>query len=127
MDGLLQSYRATFGFRSYEHQELEGTTVGTTFDNQTVEGELLLSHRKVGALRRQRRRLVLESPVRVDRCRSAVPAGRSEQRAAFMYEEVTWPHATLQFGGRLDRTSYRRRSRLPARDFTECVRIGRGC
>ena len=50
MDGLLQSYRATFGVRSYEHQELEGTTVGTTFDNQTVEGELLLSHRKIGAL-----------------------------------------------------------------------------
>ena len=26
--------------------------------------------------------------------------------AAFVYEEVTWPHLTFQFGGRLDTTSY---------------------
>ena len=26
--------------------------------------------------------------------------------AAFLFEEVTWPHVTLQFGGRLDRTRY---------------------
>ena len=26
--------------------------------------------------------------------------------AAFLYEEVTWPHVTFQFGGRLDHTKY---------------------
>ena len=36
-----------------------------------------------------------------------------------MYEEVTWPHATLQFGGRLDHTNYQPEITLPARDFTE--------
>ena len=43
-DGWLQSYRATLGVRRYQHSELEGDEVGTTFHNDTVEGEVLLSH-----------------------------------------------------------------------------------
>ena len=50
LDGWLQSYRATIGVRRYEHSELEGTEIGTTFNNDTVEGEVLLSHRRTGRL-----------------------------------------------------------------------------
>ena len=39
--------------------------------------------------------------------------------AGFLYEEVAWPHATLQFGGRLDHTRYAPEGGLPNRDFTE--------
>ena len=39
--------------------------------------------------------------------------------AGFLYEEVESPHATLQFGGRLDHTSYEPQGGLRARDFTE--------
>ncbi len=119
MDGLLQSYRATFGFRSYEHQELEGTAVGTTFDNQTVEGELLLSHRKIGALVGSIGGWYLNRQFASSGAEALSPPIGQDSAAGFMYEEVTWPHATLQFGGRLDHTSYQPEITLPSRDFTE--------
>ena len=50
LDGWLQSYRATLGVRQYEHSELAGQEVGTTFHNDTLEGEVLLSHKRVGRL-----------------------------------------------------------------------------
>jgi iron complex outermembrane receptor protein len=39
--------------------------------------------------------------------------------AGFLYEELKSSHATLQFGGRLDRAQYEPEGGLPARDFTE--------
>ncbi|MGE3179132.1 MAG: TonB-dependent receptor plug domain-containing protein, partial [Vicinamibacterales bacterium] len=50
LDGGLTSYRATLGVRRYTHSELEGDEVGTTFRNNTIEGELLLSHKPIGRL-----------------------------------------------------------------------------
>jgi iron complex outermembrane receptor protein len=38
--------------------------------------------------------------------------------AGFAYEELSWPHVTVQFGGRIDRTKFDPQSG-PARDFTE--------
>jgi iron complex outermembrane recepter protein len=35
-----------------------------------------------------------------------------------VYEELTWPHVTLQFGGRLDHARYAPEGGLPARRFT---------
>jgi iron complex outermembrane receptor protein len=38
----------------------------------------------------------------------------------FLYEELTWPHATFQFGGRLDHTTFEPDSLiLPSRSFNE--------
>jgi iron complex outermembrane receptor protein len=45
------------------------------------------------------------------------PAVDQRGFAAFAYEEVTWPHVTLQFGGRLDRIDYEPVGEA-ARDFT---------
>jgi iron complex outermembrane receptor protein len=39
--------------------------------------------------------------------------------AGFIYEEVEAPHATLQFGGRLDHAAYKPEGGLRPRDFTE--------
>jgi iron complex outermembrane receptor protein len=40
--------------------------------------------------------------------------------ALFLYEELTWPHVTLQFGGRLDHTRFEPEGGvLPARTFNE--------
>ena len=50
LNGWLSSYRATVGIRRYEHDELEGDEVGTHFDNDTEEAEVLLSHRQFGRL-----------------------------------------------------------------------------
>ena len=119
MGGWLQSYRATFGVRDYQHTEFEGDEVGTIFRNNTVEGELLLSHKKVGALVGSVGGWFLNRAFEAEGEEALSPPVDQTGAAAFFYEEVAWPHATLQFGGRVDGTSYTPEGGLPARDFTE--------
>lgn len=119
MGGWLQSYRATLGVRRYEHSELHGDEIGTTFNNDTVDGELLLSHRPTGRLVGSLGAAVLDRSFAAVGEEALSPPIDQRSAAAFLYEEVKWPHATLQFGGRVDHTSYRPESALPARDFTE--------
>lgn len=119
LPGFIQSYRATFGVRRYEHQELEGTDVGTIFDNDTLEGEVLLSHRKTGALLGSVGGWLLNRQFAARGAEALSPPVDQNSLAAFAYEEVAWSHATLQFGGRLDHTTYTPETALPTRDFTE--------
>ncbi|MGE0464434.1 MAG: TonB-dependent receptor [Vicinamibacterales bacterium] len=119
LPGFIQSYRATFGVRRYEHQELEGAEVGTTFENDTLEGEVLLSHRKTGALLGSVGGWLLNRQFAARGAEALSPPVDQNSLAAFAYEEVAWSHATLQFGGRLDHTKYTPENGLPNRDFTE--------
>ena len=77
LDGWLQSYRATIGVRRYQHSELEGAEIGTTFHNDTIEGEALLSHRRVGRLVGELRRLVPHPRIQGRWRRGALAARRS--------------------------------------------------
>lgn len=118
LDGLFSSYRATLGVKRYEHTELEGDEVGTVFNNDTVEAEVLLSHRPSGRLTGtvggwfHNRQFEAIGPEALS------PPVDQRNVALFLYEEMTWPHATLQFGGRLDRVTFEPEEDLPSRDFT---------
>lgn len=118
-DGWLQSYRATLGVRRYEHSELEGVEVGTTFNNDTLEGELLLSHKRAGKLVGSFGGWFLNRAFAATGAEALSPPVDQQAYAGFLYEELESPHATLQFGGRLDHASYTPEGGLPARDFTE--------
>lgn len=119
MGGWLRSYRATLGVRRYEHSEVEGGEVGTTFNNDSVEGEVLLSHRPTGRLVGSLGGWFLDRAFKATGAEALSPPVHQQSFAAFLYEEVKWSHATLQFGGRLDQTNYEPGGVLPARDFTE--------
>jgi iron complex outermembrane receptor protein len=119
LGGWLQSYRATLGVRKYEHSELEGDEVGTTFHNDTVEGEVLLSHKRVGRLVGSFGGWFLNRAFEAIGAEALSPPVDQRAFAGFLYEEVESPHATLQFGGRLDHTSYKPEGGLRARDFNE--------
>ncbi len=119
LDGVLSSYRATLGVRRYTHSELEGDEVGTRFKNNTVEGEVLLSHRPVARLAGSIGGWFLNREFAAVGAEALSPPVDQQTAAAFLYEEVTWPHFSLQFGGRVDRTSFEPQGVLPARDFTE--------
>jgi iron complex outermembrane receptor protein len=119
MAGWLQSYRATLGVRRYEHSELEGDEVGTTFNNNSMEAELILSHRPTGRLVGSVGGWFLNRNFEATGAEALSPPIDQRSFAAFLYEEVKWPHATLQFGGRVDRASYEPLGGLPNRDFTE--------
>lgn len=119
LDGFLTSYRATLGVRRYQHSELDGTAVGTTFRNNTVEGEVLLSHTPLGRLAGSVGGWMLNRAFSAEGDEALSPPVDQKGVAAFLYEEVAWPHFTFQFGGRVDRTSFEPSGGLQGRDFTE--------
>ena len=119
LDGWLQSYRATLGVRNYQHSELEGDEVGTTFHNDTIEGEVLLSHKRVGSLVGSFGGWFMSRAFEAVGAEALSPPVDQRAYAGFLYEEVESPHATLQFGGRLDHASYEPAGGLRPRDFTE--------
>jgi iron complex outermembrane receptor protein len=119
LDGWLQSYRATLGVRKYEHSELEGDEVGTTFHNDTLEGEVLLSHKRVGRLVGSFGAWFLNRAFEAIGEEALSPPVDQQAFAGFLYEEIEAPHATVQFGGRLDHAKYEPEGGLRARDFNE--------
>jgi iron complex outermembrane receptor protein len=105
-EGLFETLRASLALRRYKHEELEGEEVGTRFRNDTNELEVMGSHRALGRLKGSAGLWALDRTF--DALGEEALSPRVDQRgfAAFVYEEVTWPHFTFQFGGRVDHTRY---------------------
>jgi iron complex outermembrane receptor protein len=119
MAGWLQSYRATLAVRRYEHSEVAADEVHTTFNNDTEEGEVLLSHHPLGRMVGSVGGWFLNRAFAATGEEALSPPVDQQSFAAFLYEELKSSHATLQFGGRVDRAQYEPEGGLPARDFTE--------
>ncbi|MGE4055632.1 MAG: TonB-dependent receptor, partial [Vicinamibacterales bacterium] len=115
--GPFSTLRATVGIRRYEHTEFEGDEVGTIFSNDTNEFELLASHRAVGRLTGSAGAWALDRAFDAEGAEALAPPVDQTGIAAFFYEELTWPHVTLQFGGRVDRASFAPAGE-PKRSFT---------
>jgi iron complex outermembrane receptor protein len=106
LTGAFDAFRATTTVRRYKHEELEGDEVGTAFKNDTTEFELIGNHRAFGRLKGSVGGWVLGRAFDAVGAEALSPAVDQRGFAAFLYEEVTWPHVTFQFGGRVDRTNY---------------------
>jgi iron complex outermembrane receptor protein len=106
LPGTIDSYRATLAVRRYKHDELEGEEVGTTFTNNTSEVEVMGSHRALGRLKGSAGGWFLNRAFDAAGDETLSPAVDQRGFAVFLYEEVTWPHVTLQFGGRVDHSRY---------------------
>jgi iron complex outermembrane receptor protein len=119
LEGVFSSYRATLGVRRYDHTEFEGSEVGTVFNNDTEEAELMLSHRPVGRLSGTVGGWFLNRAFDAIGPEALSPPIDQRGVAFFLYEELTWPHVTVQFGGRVDHTTFKPARILPDRDFTE--------
>ncbi len=117
LEGAFDSYRATLAVRRYKHDELEGDQVGTAFTNNTAEIEVMGSHRALGRMKGSVGGWVLNRAFDAQGEEALSPAVDQQGLATFLYEEVTWPHVTFQFGGRLDHTSYQPNGE-PDRSFT---------
>jgi iron complex outermembrane receptor protein len=117
--GWLQSYRATVGVRNYQHAELEGDEVGTTFHNDTLEAEVLLSHKRAGRLVGSFGGWFLNRDFAAIGEEALSPPVKQRAAAAFVYEEVESPHATFQFGGRLDHSKFNPEQGRRERTFNE--------
>jgi iron complex outermembrane receptor protein len=106
LSGAIDSYRATLAVRRYKHDELEGDEVGTAFTNNTAEVEVMGSHQSVGRVKGSAGAWFLNRAFDAIGDEALSPAVDQRGIAAFLYEEVTWPHVTFQFGGRIDHSRY---------------------
>jgi iron complex outermembrane receptor protein len=116
-DGLFDSFRATFAVRRYTHDEMAGGAVETTFTNRSNELEVLGSHRTIGRLKGSLGGWHLDRAFDARGEETLSPAVDQRGSAAFVYEELTWPHVTVQFGGRVEHARYEPAGEA-ARSFT---------
>jgi iron complex outermembrane receptor protein len=117
LQGAFDSYRATLAIRRYKHDELEGEEVGTAFTNNTEEVEVMGSHRALGRLKGSVGGWVLNRAFDATGEEALSPAVDQRGFATFLYEEITWPHVTFEFAGRVDHTNYQPNGE-PERSFT---------
>ena len=117
LTGPFDSFRATLGVRRYKHDELEGDEVGTAFTNNTAELEVMGSHRAVGRLKGSLGGWLLDRGFDARGEEALSPAVDQRGFATFLYEELTWPHLTFQFGGRADHAAFTTGDGME-RDFT---------
>ena len=118
LSGPFSSVRASAAVRRYKHDELEGDEVGTQFKNNTAEVELLLNHRQAGRLKGTIGGWGLTRSFEASGAEALSPPVDQQSAAAFLFEELIWPHATIQFGGRVDHAGFTPSEGLTARDFT---------
>ena len=118
LTGAFEAFRATVAHRRYQHEELEGEERRhDSSRNDTTELQVMGSHRAVGRLKGSIGGWVLDRAFDAVGAEALSPAVDQNGFAAFAYEEVTWPHVTLQFAGRVDHTNYAPLGE-PERDFT---------
>ena len=118
LSGLVSGVRLDFASRRYRHDEVVGGEVGTHFENDTDELNLLVRHRTMGRFSGSIGGWVLNRRFVAEGDEALAPPIGEKGAAAFFYEEVAWPHFTFQFGGRVNYASYDPDG-LPARDFTD--------
>jgi iron complex outermembrane receptor protein len=121
LSGPISSVRASFGVRRYRHDELEGEEVGTKFKNDTTQFELLANTQPLfGKVQGTYGVSGLRRAFAAEGEEALAPPIDSNNIGAFTYQEVPWSHVTLQFGARVERTSFTPESSsgLIDRDFT---------
>ena len=126
LDSFIEGVKFQGAYRDYAHDEIEGGgEIATSFKNKTWEGELFLHHRPAGTLQGTFGVWLLDRDYSSIGEEALAPPTTQNSFAAFLYEEVNFRHLSLQFGGRLDHTSFDpdgaaigRDDAIP-RDFTE--------
>lgn len=119
LSGPITSVRVSLGVRRYTHNELDGEEIATTFVNDANEIEALATLRQVGRLKSTIGGQVPTRDFSASGEEALSPEVNQKGGAVFAYEEAAiTPHATLQFGGRVDHARFNPAEDLTARSFT---------
>lgn len=103
--GAFRGLKARFGLSDYEHRELEGSKVGTRFDNQGYEGRVEFLHKDIGALQGAFGFQAQGRDLTVTGDEAFLPPSQTRSLAAFVLEEIGTGRTRLAFGGRVERQS----------------------
>jgi iron complex outermembrane receptor protein len=119
LDGLLTSLRGTFSHKRYHHDEVVAGEIGTRFANDTTEFELLTTHKNIGRLSGTFGGWGLVRAFTSTGEEALSPPVDQGNLAAFSYQELAWPHVTIQFGARYDHARYTPEGGLRPRTFDD--------
>ncbi|MGQ0442997.1 MAG: TonB-dependent receptor [Methylophilaceae bacterium] len=89
----------------YQHAELEGAEVGTTFKNRGVEGSFEASHTNIGNISGVIGFQFDNTNVEALGEEAFVPSVNTQHQALYVYEELPIDAHKITFGGRLGHTS----------------------
>jgi iron complex outermembrane receptor protein len=125
MDGFLSGIKFQGAFRDYTHDEIEASgQIATTFTNKVTEGNLYLNHKAFGPLTGTFGMRGEYRDYNTVGEEALAPPTTQKSLSGFLYEELTFRHVSVQFGGRVDHSSFDpngaavERPDVPARDFT---------
>lgn len=103
LGGLIDNVALRAAYTDYEHEELEGDTVGTRFEQTGLDTRVHLGHRPVagwtGTVGLQYTDIDLEAVG----AEAYIPPSRTTGLSAFLVEQQRFGDWTVDFGGRLER------------------------
>lgn len=118
MGGLFESVRASVGVRRYNHDELDGEEIATSFRNDTSEVELLATHKRVNRMKGSIGASFLTRQFEATGEEALSPLVDQKGGAFYVYEEIALsPHVDFQFGGRADHQAFTPAADEPDRTF----------
>ncbi len=101
--GILRAAKFNFGLADYQHDEFEGTALGTRFKNKGYEGRFELLHEKLGVLEGALGFQTTRSNFEAIGAEAFLPPTVTQSNALFLYEEAVRGAVTWQFGARAER------------------------
>ncbi len=117
LDGFFSSARGSIAYHRYRHDEIEGGEIGTRFRNDVLDVDVRATHRAVGRLTGTMGASGYTRTFEAVGEEALSPRVDQNVFSAFSYQELAWPHVTMQFGGRYDHAGFSPQGGLPARSF----------
>ena len=102
---VINRVKARMAYTDYQHQEIEDGTVGTTFKNTGVEGNLELGHAKLGNVEGVLGFQFQNTNFEALGEEAFVPGVNTQSKALYVYEELPVSQLKLSFGGRVERVN----------------------
>jgi iron complex outermembrane recepter protein len=109
LDSIINRVKLRMAHTDYEHKELEGAEVGTTFTNRGLEGSVELGHAPLGNMKGVLGYQFSNTNFAALGDEAFVPSVNTQNKALYIYEELPLGDAEqkhkITFGGRLGHTT----------------------
>lgn len=117
LDSFISGVTVFTDYTDYQHKELEGDEVGTTFNNDQINYRTVFEQAKRGKLSGRFGFQGFNRDYLTIGAESLAPPTKQKNFAVFGLEEVAFERVTFQFGGRVETNRYRPEG-LASRNFT---------
>jgi iron complex outermembrane recepter protein len=118
LGGFLPSFRLSVNYSDWQHQELEGDEVGTTFRNKQLTWRGVFQQRQKGRWSGSFGFQGSTRDFKTTGAEALAPPVDQNNFAVFGLEELSFERIRFQFGGRVDNTRYTPLGGLRDRSFT---------